>query len=74
MLMSDFIWYTTFELPFHRDLLRLKNTRMYVKLGSGMKEKDAGTPFLESIADEFTTRTGAFEELVTVKLFEAQLF
>ena len=47
---------------------------MYVKLGSGMKEKDAGTPLLESIADEFTTRTGEFEELVIVKLFEAQLF
>jgi hypothetical protein len=31
-----------------------------------MKEKDAGTPFLGSIADEFTTRTGEFEELVIV--------
>ncbi len=39
-----------------------------------MKEKDAGTPLLESIADEFTVRTGEFEELVIVRLFGIQLF
>jgi len=62
------------ELLFQRDLLRLKNTRKYVELGSGMKENDAGTPLLESIAVEFTARIGEFEELVIVKLFETQLF